>query len=133
MSIFSALDSKFQIIDFSATHSQLLIRSPKNRTRIHNIDIIIKGVINLTIPISFNGFDISILDDPQKVSLLSTTFNFSREYDNRIFQVQNKLNQNYFVNALCFGVYHNELDILDTSIGRYDMDDHGELQLWYAE
>lgn len=133
MKIYVDLNNVFQIVDFSATHSQLLLRCFKTRNRNYNIDIIIKGVGNLIIPATINGMEISVLDDEETISFLQNKFSFNREYDNRIFLIKDSQGKEYFINALCFGIYHNELDILETSIGRYDMENFGELQKWYSD
>lgn len=133
MAIYSNLTQEFQIVDFSATHSQLLLRSFKTKDREYNIDIIVKGVERMLIPTSFNGIEISVSDNEETISFLKDEFSFNNKYDNRIFVVKDNNGGVYYVNALCFGIYHNKLEILETSIGRYDMDSFGELQKWYAE
>jgi len=133
MAIYRNQKQSFQIIDFSATHSQLLLRNFKSIERDYNIDIIIKGVSRLIIPTEIKGVDISILKDKKMIEFLQEKFSFNNEYDNRIFLIRDNEEKDYFINALCFGIYHNKLDILETSIGRYDFENYGELQKWYAD
>lgn len=133
MAIYSNQTQEFQIVDFSATHSQLLLRSLKTKDREYNIDIIVKGVGRLLLPTSFHGIEISVLENEETTSFLKDKFSFNDEYDNRIFSIKDNQGGVYYINALCFGIYHNKLDILETSIGRYDMDSLGELQKWYAD
>ncbi len=132
MTIYSNQTQKFQIIDFSATHNQLLLRSFKTKNREYNIDIIIKGVEYILIPTFFQGIEISVLENEEIISFLKSKFYLNTEYDNQIFSIKDNQGKVYYINALCFGIYHNKLDILETSIGRYDMSDLGELQKWYA-
>jgi hypothetical protein len=72
MAIFSDLGSEYQILDYLATHNQLLIRSIKSKRRDYNIDIIIKGVISVIIPSTFNGLEISLLESDLEKSYLIT-------------------------------------------------------------
>lgn len=133
MPIYSNQTQEFQIVDFSASHSQLLLRSLKTKDREYNIDIIVKGVGRLLLPTFFHGIEISVLENEETTSFLKDKFSFNDEYDNRIFSIKDNQGGVYYINALCFGIYHNKLDILETSIGRYDMDSLGELQKWYAD
>lgn len=133
MAIYINKTQEFQIVDFSATHSQLLLRSIKTKNRDYNIDIIVKGTGRILLPTIFKGIEISVLENEDILSFLKDKFYFDNEYDNRIFCIKDCQDKAYYINALCFGIYHNELDILETSIGRYDMNNLGELQKWYAD
>jgi hypothetical protein len=133
VAIFRKDNMEFQLIDYSATHNQLLIRNFKTKDRNYNIDIIIKGVNSLLISTTMKGINISLLKDKNKEKFLVDEYKFNIEYDNRIFLIDDSLGNSHYINALCFGVYHNDLDILETSIGRYDFENHGELVLWFAD
>jgi len=132
MAIFSDLSNEFQIIDYSPTHNQILIRSLKSKNRDYNIDIIIKGVLSILIPSIFKGLEISIAEISDKKYLIED-YGFKITKDYRVFSLKDSTGKVYFLNAMCFGVYHNKLDILETSIGRYDMENFGENILWYAD
>ncbi len=133
MAIFYDLISEFQIIDYSPTHNQLLIRSMKNRNRGYNIDIIVKGVWSILILSLFKGLEISIFEISENKRYLVDDYGFKITNEYRIFSLKNSEGMIYFLNALCFGVYHNKLDNLETSIGRYDIENFGENILWYAD
>ncbi len=133
MAIFSDSTSEFQILDYSPTHNQLLIRSIKNKNRDFNIDIHVKGVLSLLMPTSLKGFEISVLEISSNNKYLTEEYDFKINRDYKIFSVKDFNGKIYYLNAMCFGVYHNKLDILETSIGRYDMENLGENVLWYAE
>ncbi len=75
-------------MDFSATHSQLLLRSLKTKDREYNIDIIVKGVGRLLLPAFFHGIEISVLENKEIISFLEDKFSFKNEYDNRIFVLE---------------------------------------------
>jgi|GEM_PF-1576386 len=133
MAIYRNLERVFSIVDFSATHDQLLLRSMRSGEFENNIDILIKGVSRIILPTLLEGLEISILNDDNKIKFLQENYSFNIDNDNRIFLIRDGTNNKYFINAYCFGVFHNKLDILETSIGRYDYESLGEMQLWYAE
>jgi hypothetical protein len=133
MAIYKHAKQKFQIVDFSLSHNQLLLRSFKSRDRAYNIDIIFKGVSRSILSTEMNGFEISVLKDEEAIHFLKERFYFDTDYDYRIFLIKDDGGKAYYINAFCFGVYHNSLDILETSIGRYDSENFGELQEWYAD
>lgn len=131
MAIFSDLISEFQILDYSPTHNQMLIRSMKSKNRDYNIDIIIKGVLSILIPSTFKGIEISIAEiNDRKYLIEDYGFRITKDY--RVFSLKDSEEKVYFLNAMSFGVFHNRLDILETSIGRYYMGTLGENILWYA-
>lgn len=132
MIIFSDLINKFQLIDYSTTHSQLLLRSMRNKARDFNIDIHIKGVFSLLMPTVFQGIEIAIFEIGDEKKYLIEEYGFDLAY-HRIFSLKNSEGKVYFVNAMSFGIYHNKLDILETSIGRYDFGSLDENILWYAD
>lgn len=129
MAIFSDLKNNFRLLDYSPSHSQLLIRSMRNKQREYNIDIIFKGVTVLLIPSTMHGLEITRFEGDYMLE----EFEFENTADASIFVLKDAKGKNYFINAICFGVYHSKVDILETSIGRYDFEDLGENILWYAE
>lgn len=132
MSIFAELASEFQFLDYSATHNQLVIRSMKNsKNRNYNIDIIFKGVLSLLMQTNFKGIEISLFESEHN-NFLVNDYGFKNTKNYKIFSIKDNSGKEYFINAMCFGVYQNKLDILETSIGRYDMGNLGENILWYA-
>ncbi len=133
MIIFSDLCNKYQIVDYSPTHNQLLIRSIKNKERDYNIDIIVKGTLHMLLPSALLGLEISIFEINDDMSYLIDEYNFKITRDYSVFALTTSEKKVFFINAMCFGVYHNKLDILETSIGRYYREDLGENILWFAE
>lgn len=128
--LYTKKGNKFFFLDFSPSHNQLLLRSKKTRDRDYNIDILFKGVSNLGLSTSFDGIQIleSPLKEDQSIQLLQ---NFKISDDTRLYILVDDRGEKKFINSLSFGVYHNNLDILSTSIGRYDYDDLGENVFWY--
>ncbi len=89
MAIFSDLISEFQIIDYSPTHNQLLIRSMKNRNRGYNIDIIVKGVWSILLPSILKGLEISIFKISANKRYLVDDYGFKITNEYRIFSLKN--------------------------------------------
>jgi len=123
-------NANFQVFDFSATHSQLLLRSYKTKFRRYHIDIIFKAVNILLLPTSIETIEIKLLNDKEKILDLKTNFGFDDEH-HHTFTVKDANDRSFYINAMAFGIFHNELKHQDTSIGRYDWGDLGELQKWF--
>ncbi|WP_207625750.1 hypothetical protein, partial [Niastella populi] len=60
-------------------------------------------------------------------------YGFKITKDYRIYSLINTEGKRYFINGMSFGVFHNKLDILETSLGRYDYGDLGEMIFWYSD
>ncbi len=133
MVLFSDLKNKFKIIDFSPSHDQLLLRSMKNKRRTYNIDIIVKGVGLVLCPTALEGIEISLLKDIKTKASLLNKYGLAEKADCNIFMLRSSSELEFYINAMCFGVYHNKLDILESSIGRYDFENFDELIIWYAD
>lgn len=129
--LFSDLMNDFQVIDYSPSHNQLLIRSKSNKNRDYNIDIVLKGVLSILIPTVFKGIEISLFEMKDDNNDLIEKYDFKLSKDYHVFCLKDIQGKTYFINAMCFGVYHNKLDILETSIGRYDFGNLAENILWY--
>jgi hypothetical protein len=110
----------------------MLMRSMKSKNRDYNIDIIIKGILSILIPSTLKGIEISIAEINDRKYLIED-YGFKITKDDRIFSIKDSEGKTFFLNAMCFGVFHNKLDILETSIGRYDMGNLSENILWYAD
>ncbi len=132
MKIYSNLSDEFQLLGYSPTHNQLLIRSIKNKKRDHNIDIIFKGVLSIITTTTFKGIELSLLDSSARNSRIIKEHDFKITVDYNVYILETTDLERYFINAMCFGVYHNRLDILETSLGRYDEGNRGENVLWFC-
>lgn len=129
MEIYSDLINEFMLLDYSRSHTQLLIRSKKNKYKEYNTDIIFKGVYFISMPSLINGIAISVID-PGVIADYVEIFGLKNDQGYKIFSLSNT-KQQYFINASSFGVFQNKLDILETSLGRYDMGTIGEEILWF--
>ncbi|MEZ5002062.1 MAG: hypothetical protein R2730_03415 [Chitinophagales bacterium] len=129
--IYSNLDDNFFLLDYSPSHKQLLLRSKKNRERNYNIDIIIKGTLNILLPTNIKGVEIFVYN-PDNDSKFIKDYKFISSKDYSIFAIKTYDKMCFFINGMCLGVYHNKLDILESSIGRYDYNDLDERIIWFC-
>jgi hypothetical protein len=108
MILFSDSDNKYKLLDYLISHSFLLIRSLKNKTRDYNIDLIFKPVEFIHIPTSFQGIIVSVEENEQK----------------RIFHIKSANKEgSYYIEAYNFSVYHNDREILESPISSHlDLD-----------
>lgn len=125
--VFEDLNSEYSILDFSLSHSQLLLRSKINTERNYNIDILFKSVNFISIPITIKGIKISAVIDNKRLSKISKEFNLLN--DSRLIEIVDGKGFNFYLAANSMGVFHNKLDILETSIGRYDFSDHKDEEI----
>jgi len=60
-------DRRFELWDYSPSHSRLLLRSPRNQTEgtTTNLDVIFRGVDRIDLPTLFHG--LTITEDPEQV------------------------------------------------------------------
>lgn len=80
-------DRKFQIWKYSASHSQLLLRSGKDDTHKTLIDILFKGVDLIHIPTIFDRFRITEITKAEFQALHISLGN-SDDLENRYFRVE---------------------------------------------
>ena len=131
-SLYSDLQHPYQLWDYTPTHGQLLFRSLAVPERGYNVDLMFKGVTRLFVPDRLEGLELAVLPTlPGQHPLAG--YGFAPGHDARLFCLNDAAGTCWYLNAMCFGVYHNQLATLETSLGRYDWGDLGEQVLWYAE
>jgi hypothetical protein len=52
---------------------------------------------------------------------LLTYYDFIEDKDYKIYTLTDLRGKVFYINAMCFGVYHSKLDILEPIFGRYEM------------
>lgn len=129
MILFEDLNNTYKLLDYHITHSRLLLRSMRSKDREYNIDIVFKPVDKLILNTSFNGLEISLckVDD---FAWLISDYQFDVRYNNKIFCLKDNADQQYYINAMAMGVFHNQLESNESSIKGMD-DEFGEKLLWY--
>ena len=114
--------SNYTLLDFSPSHNQVLIKSKRNKKdRNHNVDVIFKGVEYLFFPTSIKGIEISFLEPESYAKSIVKTYKIEDSVDYKNFVLKNSEGKEFVINAMSLGVYKNQLDILESSIGRYDL------------
>jgi hypothetical protein len=99
--------------------------------RDYNIDIIFKPVHSILLPTTLNGVEISHVNSAIDDDDLLSRFGFKHRDDYKIFSIKDADNKIYYVNAMAFGIYHNQLDITKSSIEHFLLDNQGDCILWY--
>lgn len=120
MKIYNNTQETFILLAYSPSHSRILFRSLKDRDRKYNIDIYFKSVKSINMPTRIKGIKIS-----------SDALGLSSHSKLIIHDIKG---DTYEVVAGAVGIYHNDLDILESSIERYETENYKEeCQLWYSE
>jgi hypothetical protein len=130
MAIYSNLTDTFKVLDYLLTHKQLLIRSLKTGQRDYNIDIVFKPVDGMLMKTTIEGIEIDHVDAAIEEPAVKA-IGFSLKQQQKVFVITDKMGNKQYINAMAVGVYHNKLDTLESSLGRYDYGELGENILWY--
>lgn len=130
--LFQDLSNKYILLDYFPTHSQLLIRRPKNKTIDYNTDIVFKPVKMMYLTDSFNGISISQLSEREAVLDVKRKFKMITEYGYKIFRIVDSGNNEYYINAMVFGVFENKLELLK-SILNNDLSAEQNKTLFWSE
>jgi len=130
--LFKDLDSKWKLVDYSMSHSQLLIRSSSKKSRPWNIDIIFKGVTKILLPKVFEGIEIFKVENLQDYTILQD-YHFISDENYECLKIVTANEVYYFINCMAMGVYKNDLKSNFSSLGRYDTSElNHELIEWYG-
>jgi hypothetical protein len=125
--LYSDLNGKYTLLDYNRSHGELLLRK---RVNAGNTDILFKYVQSIFLSFELNGIEISIVEEESELSLLKENYFFSTEYGYRIYSIRTKDNKNFYVNGGVFGVFSNELDILESSVGDFTGTTSNKLIFW---
>ena len=132
--LYSDLKKHYVILEFHRSQSQLLIRCLKSEVdKIdYNIDILFMPVRKMILPDTFEGIEIYVLEDNEIPEFLINNFGFSSGFDYGVFLIKTRDSNSYYINAMLVGVFHNELDMLES---RWDRLSYylGEEKLFYMQ
>jgi len=109
---------RFRIWQYYVSHSQLVLRSPRNENDVNseNIDLIFKGVFYLELPIHSVGIEIR-LPTEQELKYLETRSGTRKELTSQ-FYVLITSDQRYYIGAAFFSIESNKL-LLVTNIDTF--------------
>jgi len=131
MNSFNDLENVYQVLDFSISHNRMLMRSMKNQFREYHIDLFFKGVSFICMTMRFDGIKISPSTPTEMTNLRCNVKVDSDEVGYSSFTLTDKIGDFYYITASAWGVFHNRLDLLETSLTNDNWEDLGELVLWY--
>lgn len=130
MKIYSDLENTYILIDYHPTHSQLLLRSMKNKNRNYNIDILIKPVFFLSIPTKLKGIEISLVEEDDMINTLKINYEFDIRYY-KVFSLLDSQQKVHYINASVFSVYHNNFETQESYLEKNPYVSPGECILLY--
>jgi len=120
--LYSDLEKHYVVLEFHRSHSQMIIRCLRSEIdkRDYNIDILFKPVTMMILPDSFEGIEISVLDNDKIPRFLINDFGFTVKFDYRVFLIKDRVGNSYYINALLMGVFHNQLNMLESGWNKFN-------------
>jgi len=119
--LYSDLEKHYVVLEFHRSHSQMIIRCLRSDIdkRDYNIDILFKPVRKMLLPDTFEGVEISVLEENEIPEFLINNFGFSLRFDYRVFLIKTRDGESYYINAGIMGVFHNQLDMLESGWDKF--------------
>ena len=114
--LYSDMNGKYTLLHYNRSHSELLLRKRVNAV---NMDILFKSVQSIFLAFELHGIEISIVEDERDLLILKEKYSFSTDYGYRVYSLRTSDNKHFYLNGGVFGVFNNELDILESSIGDF--------------
>lgn len=130
--MYSDFEGIYKLIDYNPSHSQLLLRK-RERKEHFNIDIVFKSIQYISIPIEMNGIEISIINVKSEIDLIKEKFSFTTDFGYKIYSIRTSKEELFFLNASVFGVFKNDLDILESSLGDFTWSEGNKLIYWSGD
>ncbi len=111
--LYTDLDGQYFLLDYSPSHSEMIIRRI-NKTDSNNIDLFFKAVYNIQLATKLTGIKIYKIVKHNENILIPNIANRKEIY--KIVDGEGNVG---FIDASVFVVFHNNLDILKTSLGDF--------------
>jgi len=111
--LYSDTDGKHFLLDYSPSHSELVIRKIDKTTN-HNIDLFFKAVYNIQMTVKLEG--VKVFKVPRQDDLFAFPNPAGRI---ELYKITDNSGFVGFIDASVFVVFHNELDLLQTSLGDF--------------
>jgi hypothetical protein len=109
--IYSDTEGKYFLLDYSPSHSEMVIRRVKGKE--DNIDLFFKNVQRIDINIKLTGINIFKVKRP---NFLPAT----NSYDYRhVLKIIDNTGLTFYIEAGLFVVFHNNLELLETCLGDF--------------
>jgi hypothetical protein len=107
----------FELWDFTVSHGQLLIRSPRGSDEQHNTDIVFAGVKYSELPVNLGKVT---LEEPTEDDFAHIRRRFPEEFDlpTKLFVLCGAKEMRYYVVAAYCKVSENDLEITESPLRR---------------
>lgn len=112
----------FRLWDYTVSHDQLLLRSPGTPESPKNLDVIFLGVDYLSIPTMLTGLKLgraSVKDSAKVIGRLKEAPDCCEVY------AVVTGGHRYYIVAVAFRVYENDLDLFESSLEYFTNDNRG--------
>ena len=114
-------------MDYNPSHSQLLIRKHKVEGVSCNVDILFKGMYSLNIPVHYEGLSIYMTER----EINQTSNNVADRIF--VFKLIDNLGSIGYIDASALGVFENDLNFSDSSLGEFTWSSKNVSKLWVTE
>ena len=115
--LYSYTEGYYFLLDYSPSHSEMVIRKRDNAVK-HNVDLFFKAVCNIHLTVKLNG--IKVFKVYRQDDLLPFPNPAKRT---ELYKITDNGGYIGYVDASVFVVFHNSLDILETSLGDFTWSD----------
>lgn len=111
--LYSDTEGKYFLLDYSPSHSEMVIRKI-DKVGEHNVDLFFKAVYNIKLTVKLDG--IKVFKVPRQEDFLDYPNPTGRK---EFYKITDNCGYVGHVDASVFVVFHNTLDILETSLGDF--------------
>ena len=109
--IYSDTEGKYFLLDYSPSHSEMVIRRVKGKE--YNIDLFFKGVQRINLNVKLTGINIFKVDRPNFLPAINS-------YDKKhVLKITDNNGVTSYIEAGLFVVFHNNLELLETCLGDF--------------
>ena len=114
--LYTDLEGKYFLLDYSPSHSEMIIRriNKADPDNVFNIDLFFKAVYNIQLGTKLTGIKVYKVDRNDATTSVPNVVDRKEIY--KIIDAEGNVG---FVDASVFVVFHNNLDILTTSLGDF--------------
>jgi hypothetical protein len=131
--LYTDFEGSYSILEYNQSHGQLLLRKRLNNDGHSNIDIIFKSIQYISIPTTLVGIEISIILDKLEINFLIEKFAFKVDYGYVIYSIKDLKGREFYLNGGLFGVFTNQLDILESSLGDFTWSESNKIIYWSGD
>ena len=114
--LYTDLEGEYFLLDYSPSHSEMIIRriNKTDPDNVFNIDLFFKAVYNIQLGTKLTGIKVYKVDRNDAATSIPNVVDRKEIY--KIIDDEGNVG---FIDASVFVVFHNNLDILTTSLGDF--------------